>query len=280
MLETAFLGGDLGYRVLRRLGARVARGEDRCDSSGYQCRSKLEVLFGPGIWAEVAGKVVVDFGCGVGKEAIDLARHGARRVIGIDIRPTALDCATTAARRAGVAERCLFTTHADEKADLIVSLDGFEHYDDAAGTLRVMRKLVKDDGRVLSCFGPTWLHPYGGHLFSVFPWAHLIFTEPALIRWRSDFKADGATRFREVEGGLNQMTISRFERILDASPFRVEGLEAVPVRRLRWLHNPLTREFLTSVVRCRLLPKACVRDADEADGCLGPTVGLTTRASG
>jgi hypothetical protein len=56
----------------------------------------------------------------------------------------------------------------------------------------------------------------GGHLFSVFPWAHLIFSEQALIRWRSDFKSDGATRFSEVAGGLNQMTIRRFERLIAA----------------------------------------------------------------
>jgi hypothetical protein len=63
-------------------------------------------------------------------------------------------------------------------------------------------------------FGPTWHHPYGGHLFSVFPWAHLIFSEKALTRWRSDLRDDGATRFGEVAGGLNQMTIRRFEELV------------------------------------------------------------------
>jgi hypothetical protein len=59
-----------------------------------------------------------------------------------------------------------------------------------------MRRMIKPDGCVIAAFGPTWFHPLGGHLFSVFPWAHLIFTERALIRWRSDFKTDGATRFQ------------------------------------------------------------------------------------
>lgn len=53
-------------------------------------------------------------------------------------------------------------------------------------------------------------------------------------------------------GGLNQMTIRRFERILQASPFVVEELELVPIRRMRPLHNRLTREFLTATVRCKL----------------------------
>jgi hypothetical protein len=118
-----------------------------------------------------------------------------------------------------------------------------------------MRRLIRNDGRIFISFGPPWFHPQGGHLFSVFPWAHLIFTEPALLRWRSDIRSDSATRFSEVEGGLNQMTVRRFERLLARSEFRIEKFEAVPIKRFRPLHNRLTREFLTSVVRCTLIPR-------------------------
>ena len=76
--------------------------------------------------------------------------------------------------------------------------------------------------------------------------------EEALIHWRTQFKTDGAKRFAEVEGGLNQMTIRRFEQILERSPFTVERFELVPIRRLKPLHNWVTREFLTAIVRCRL----------------------------
>ncbi len=98
------------------------------------------------------------------------------------------------------------------KAEVIVSLDSFEHFGDPAGVLAVMHDLLKPGGVIIATFGPTWYHPLGGHLFSVFPWAHLLFSEQALIRWRADIRSDGATRFGEVEGGLNQMTIARFER--------------------------------------------------------------------
>ncbi|HEY2941229.1 MAG TPA: class I SAM-dependent methyltransferase [Vicinamibacteria bacterium] len=254
------VGGRVGYHLLRGIGRRGEAagplpGHLPWRGKAYQGRSKLEVLFGPGIWAEVAGKVVIDFGCADGVEAVEVATHGAKRVIGVDTRPSVLEMARQAAEASGVADRCVFSTQVDEKADLIFSIDWFEHYDDVAGILRQMRRLIKDDGRVRISFGPPWYHPLGGHLFSVFPWSHLVFTERALIRWRSDFKTDGATRFREVEGGLNQMTIRRFERLLAASDFRVERFETPPIKRFRALHNRLTREFFTSFVRCTLVPR-------------------------
>jgi len=122
-------------------------------------------------------------------------------------------------------------------------------------SLRRCGNLFKDDGRVLISFGPAWFHPYGGHQFSVFPWAHLLFSERALIRWRSDIESDGATRFNEVKGGLNQMTIRRFEKLIAASDFDVEAFEAVPIRIVRRLWNRWTREFFTSVVRATLIPR-------------------------
>ena len=77
-----------------------------------------------------------------------------------------------------------------------------------------------------------------------------------MIRWRNDVRSDGATRFSEVEGGLNQMTIRRFERLVADSQFQLDRLEAVPIRRLAPVHNRLTREFCTAVIRARLLRSA------------------------
>jgi len=245
-----FIGGALGYRLLRWVG----NGGDsqRAEASAYGSRSKVEALLGRGIWDELAGKVVIDFGCGVGREAVEVAEHGARFVIGLDIRDSVLEAARRTARERGVDDRCVFVTRSEARADAILTIDCFEHFNDPGGVLDVMATMLQRDGRVYIAFGPPWYHPLGGHLFSVFPWAHLVFTERALIRWRSDFKRDGARRFTEVEAGLNLMTVGRFERLVQRSAFRVEHFEAVPIRRLRVLWNGLTREFCTSVVRCRL----------------------------
>ena len=208
---------------------------------------------GPGFFAEIAGKMVIDFGCGEGDDSIEMVRRGAGRVIGIDIRDDVLNVARQKADEERIGPQCSFGTSTNELADVIVSVDAFEHFSDPAEVLRVMDRLLKPSGEVLISFGPTWYHPLGGHLFSVFPWAHLLFAEEALIEWRSTFKTDGATRFGEVAGGLNQMTIARFEALVAGSPFRMDSLELVPIRKLRRFHNRLTREFSTSIVRCRLL---------------------------
>jgi len=225
------------------------------DGCTYTGKSKLEVLMGRDFFKEITDKVVIDFGCGEGTEAVEMARHGAKRVIGIDIREDVLRIARQRAEAAKVEDRCAFSQSAAEPADVILSLDSFEHFHDPAAVLQTMGSLLRPSGEVFACFGPTWYHPLGGHLFSIFPWAHLLFSEEALMAWRSTFKTDGATRFSEVAGGLNQMTIKRFARLVAASPFRFASFDLVPIRRLGLLHNRFTREFTTAVVRCRLVKR-------------------------
>jgi SAM-dependent methyltransferase len=188
-----------------------------------------------------------------------MARLGAKRVIGIDIREDLLQRARQKALSAGVQDACLFASETTELADVIVSIDAFEHFADPAGVLRIMSMLLRPAGEVVVSFGPTWYHPLGGHLFSVFPWAHLVFSEEAFIRWRSTFRSDGATRFSEVAGGLNQITIRKFVGLIDSSDFEVATLELVPIRRLRRFHSRLTREFTTAIVRCHLVKRESTR---------------------
>ena len=232
----------------------------RCGREGgeayYSTASKVAKCLGESFLAVSVCKPVIDFGCGEGAAAIELAQRGAERVIGIDIREDVLRVARRKARESSVDHICSFTQSTQELADIIISLDAFEHFAEPAAVLRVMDTLLKPEGEVVASFGPTWYHPLGGHLFSVFPWAHLVLSEKALIKWRSGFKTDGATRFGEVAGGLNQLTIREFERIVTESPFQFASLEPVPIRKLRWLHNRLTREFTTAVVRCRLAKRA------------------------
>lgn len=244
---------DLQYQILRKIAPVTPR---TMEGSAYDEKSKIRVSLGDDLLTLIRDKTVIDFGCGDGVATLDLARFGAKKVIGLDILENALARATSNAVAAGLGDRCEFSTSTKTQADVIVSLDAFEHFGDPAAILEIMYSLLKPGGCVMASFGPTWYHPLGGHLFSMFPWAHLVFSETALLRWRADIRADGATRFSEVEGGLNQMTIARFERLVSASKFRIEALETVPIRPLRPMHSQLTREFTTAIVRTKLVPKA------------------------
>ena len=248
----SLIGGALGIALLNLASRNGA--VERCDiATAYIGRSKLEVLLGPQIWNETRDKDVLDFGCGPGLEAVEIAEHGARHVIGIDLRQKWLDLGVEHAAARGVSDRCTFAREWREPVDLIVSLDSFEHFADPAAILVHMRSLLRPGGKVLAAFGPTWYHPLGGHIYSVFPFSHLLFSERSLVRWRSLHKSDGATTI--AESGLNKMTIRRFIRLVEASPLRFEHFELLPIRPLRLIANRLTREFTTAAVRCVLAPR-------------------------
>ena len=56
----------------------------------------------------IAGRSVIDIGCGPGHYSITLARQGAKKVLGLDFAPGMLKIARERAEFAGVAERCSF----------------------------------------------------------------------------------------------------------------------------------------------------------------------------
>jgi SAM-dependent methyltransferase len=248
----SLIGGAVGIALLNWASRNGA--VERCDiATAYIGRSKLEVLLGPRIWDQTRDKDVLDFGCGPGSEAVEIAEHGARHVIGIDLRQRWLELGMAHAAERGVADRCTFAREWSDPVDLIVSLDSFEHFADPAGVLAHMRGLLRPGGKVLAAFGPTWYHPLGGHIYSVFPFSHLLFSERALVRWRAMHKSDGATTI--AESGLNKMTISRFIRLVEESPLKFASFELLPIRPLRLIANRLTREFTTAAVRCVMEPR-------------------------
>jgi 2-polyprenyl-3-methyl-5-hydroxy-6-metoxy-1,4-benzoquinol methylase len=244
------IGGALGYRLLKGICPDGEAGY--LDGRAYADRSKLAVLLGEGFFDEIRGRTVIDFGCGTGAESVEMAERGARRVIGVDVNGSFLAAARKHAESKRVSDRCVFMATPDEPADVVVSLDAFEHFEDPALILRIMDTYLAQRGKIITSFGPTWYHPLGGHIFSVFPWAHLVFTEQALLRWRKSFRPRQQAA-RVTDCGLNKITIRRFERIVAESPFRFADFEVRPIRGIRALTLPLLREFGTAVVRCTLV---------------------------
>lgn len=215
-------------------------------------RLSLDKIFTDDFPKRVAGKFVVDFGCGHGGDTVTMAKWGAKLSLGLEIREELV--------RENIArtklDNCTFATtlpsDLKEKADLIISIDAFEHFDHPDQMLKIMYSCLRPGGEAYISFGPTWYHPHGGHAFSVFPWSHLLLTENALMRWRNQFYHDGATRFHEVAGGLNKLSIAQFERLFRESGFVIEELDCKPIKGKKWLQSLIGREFTTSMVAVRL----------------------------
>jgi 2-polyprenyl-3-methyl-5-hydroxy-6-metoxy-1,4-benzoquinol methylase len=133
------------YRLLKA----ISPGEPAvCSGEAFKGKSKLEMLLGRQLVCNAEGKTVIDFGCGEGLEAIELARIGAKKVIGLDIREEVLQTARSNARSAGFADICEFGTSTKHQADLIFSIDSFEHFEDPADILRIMESLLSPSGEV------------------------------------------------------------------------------------------------------------------------------------
>jgi SAM-dependent methyltransferase len=213
----------------------------------------------PGFEREIVGKRVLDFGCGSGFQACAMAMRGAEFVLGLDTNPRTLVRAPELASRSGLDGRVTFRERlcaADiGRFDIVISQNSMEHFSDPKAVLDQMKSALAPDGRLLITFGPPWLAPYGSHMrfFTPVPWVNLLFAESGVMKVRSRYIHDGAARYREVEGGLNRMTVRRFERLI-----RQSGLETVHrrydcVKALHFLARlPLVRELFINHLSCVL----------------------------
>ncbi|MGQ0384163.1 MAG: bifunctional 2-polyprenyl-6-hydroxyphenol methylase/3-demethylubiquinol 3-O-methyltransferase UbiG [Gammaproteobacteria bacterium] len=104
--------------------------------------------------AGLAGRRVLDVGCGGGLLAEGMARRGAR-VTGIDLAPAAIAVARLHAIESGVTvdyrEAAAETLAAAEPGsfDLVTCLEMLEHVPDPAGVLAALARLVRPGGDVI-----------------------------------------------------------------------------------------------------------------------------------
>ena len=219
----------------------------------------------------ILGKRVVDFGCGMGYQSIELVQKYNCSVIGIDSNQKTLRKAIEHAKTYNIPKPKLsFADRISESMlnnfDIVISQNSFEHFGNPSMILDEMQSLLDKSGKLLITFGPPWLAPYGSHMrfFCKAPWINVIFSEKAVMKVRSRFKNDGATKYKDVESGLNKMTIAKFERIIISSKLKIEFkkykyitginlLSKIPF--LRELKFPFLREFFINHVRV-ILSKA------------------------
>lgn len=256
-----------------RLGARIlssfSRKPNEPDYSGgttdTQFITALDFLAFtvPGFTERIRDKYVLDFGCGWGWQAIAMAAKGAKYVVGLDIR--GLDIARRRAQEHGCEERVRFVDQLEPTMlgtfDLVVSCSSFEHFADPEHCLRQMIEAVKPSGQIIISFAEPWYSPHGSHMnfFTRVPWINVLFSERAVMQVRSRFRNDGAQRYEDVEGGLNRMTLAKFEKIIGRSGMHTEFLEYYAVKGLPLVKTiPVIRELLVASAACILRKPAAV----------------------
>jgi SAM-dependent methyltransferase len=173
-----------------------------------------------------ARRTVLDVGCGGAVLCVEAARLGAEHVTGVDLNT---DLARVYLKRQDarlVASVALVETTGDlselgdQRFDMILSKDSFEHYDDPEDFVTTIAERLHPGGELVIGFGPLWKSPLGGHInyMTPLPWAHLLFSEEVVMAERRRFRPDeNARTWSEIRGGLNQMSLRRFERIIETS---------------------------------------------------------------
>lgn len=114
--------------------------------------------------AHLAGKTVLDVGCGGGILSESMARRGAASVLGVDMAELSLQTAQAhadAGRVANVAYRCVsvedLAAEMPQAFDVVTCMEMLEHVPDPASIIRACAKLAKADGWVF--FPPSTAIP-------------------------------------------------------------------------------------------------------------------------
>ena len=170
------------------------------------------------LFDKIKGKVALDYCCGNGEIAIEMARRGASKVLGIDISPVAIENARELANDAGVGDICEFrvmdaehTKFADGTFDVIHEYGALHHLDLAAAFTELSR-ILKPDGKLV-CTEALRHNP--------------------LIHWyrkrtphlRTKWEVEHILGFPEIKSG------KKYFAALNLRTFHLAALAAVPFRK-------------------------------------------------
>ncbi len=221
--------------------------------------AEYEHSYGPQVWDVIRGKEVLDLGCGEGGHVLALAARGAGHVTGLDTLPEFQNAEEEGRRRdypvtfIGAGTESL----PDASYDVIFSHDSFEHFAQPEQVLAEMTRLIRPGGRLMIKFGPPWRNPWGRHMGGTVrrdrPWIHLVVPERTVMRVQSVYHNEPVLkeRYADLPGGLNKMTVGRFQRLLkNQDGIRIEQFYVKGLYGIQALAGiPVVREFFASSVR-------------------------------
>ncbi len=244
-------------RLLRKFSRDPGTTDLHREGNEWDDTNALSLLkeYVPDLSERIKNKVVLDFGCGEGMQALALAKAGAQKVIGLDTNAEAITRAEQRARAVGLAGKVIFSSALGDqwpgKIDVVISQNSMEHFPEPLPILQEMRRLISDTGEIIISFGPPWYAPFGSHMhfFTRIPWVNLLFSEKVVMAVRTLYRDDGARRYEEVAYGLNKMSLAKLESLLKQADLKIKYQYYRGVKKFDWMTKiPVLRELMTNHV--------------------------------
>ena len=233
---------------------------------------------------QVAGKDVLDFGCGYGALSYLVADMGASSVTGIDVLEKDIEIARSRLEHRTEA-KCNpeFVVSAtidkitlpSDSFDVILCFDVLEHIMEYEKIIPEWKRILRPGGKILIWWQPHF-HPYAHHLHNYLPipWAHVFFSDKSLAEACTRiYNAPGYNpRFWDLDpqgnkrkdkifdpenlGGINDLTIGRFEKLIKENRMQISRREIQPftgpflVETVSGIFSkiPKLREYFTACV--------------------------------
>ena len=113
----------------------------------------------------IAGRTILDVGCGTGRYAIEFARRGARQVTGIDVSQEMIGVSERRARDAKVSNQCVFVKsdllayHPPATFDVSIGIGLFDYIAEPLPVLSKMREVTTDRAILSLPLQWTWRAP-------------------------------------------------------------------------------------------------------------------------
>jgi len=161
----------------------------------------------------------LDYCCGNGEVAIEMAKQGASKVVGIDISPVAVDNARELAKDAGVGHICEFSVMDAEHTEFdnctfdVIHEYGALHHLDLPAAFKELSRILKPEGKLV-CTEALRHNP--------------------LIHWyrrrtphlRTEWEVEHILGIPEIESG------EKYFAFISLRTFHLAALAAVPFRRM------------------------------------------------